>query len=170
LLDCETERETATQPLGWTVSGARCVRRPGANEGSVAQAEGKGWLSTYDPKRGDAAVANARSPTFSGGAGSFLIFKIGGGSASGVRLALRDASGRELATFRGADDQTLRTLLVDLAPHSDGELYLEVIDADTGRWGHLLLDAVMLLDLEPLPSEQALSSQRNDALHAPGLD
>jgi hypothetical protein len=180
LLDCETERETeretggetqhATQPLGWTLSGARCVRRPGTDEAPIAQAEGKGWLSTYDSRRGDAALADARSPTFSGGADRFLLFKLGGGSSSGVRLTLRDASGRDLATFRGAGDQTLRTVLVDLRPHSDGELHLDVIDAEMGSSGHLLLDAVMLLDLEPLPSEQAISSQRADALPPPGRD
>jgi hypothetical protein len=139
---------------------------PGARRRASARAGVAGWLAAS----GAAASPHRAHCPFSGGADSFLIFKIGGGSANGVRLALRDASGRELAAFRGADDQVLRTMLVDLGSHSDGELHLDVIDGDTGRWGHLLLDAVMLLDLEPLPSEQALSSQRDDALHAPRLD
>jgi arabinofuranosyltransferase len=154
LLDCEAE------PQGWTLSGARCVRRPGKGEGPVAQVEGKAWLSTYDPKRGDAASAEARSPAFAGGSNTFLMFKLGGGAGNGVRVALRDASGRELGSYRGANDQTLRAVLVDLRPY-DRELHLELSDAESGSWGHLLLDAVALVEVDSLPNEASAVSRQD---------
>jgi hypothetical protein len=162
LLDCEADSEAVR--LGWVFSGARCVRRPGKGEGPAAQVEGQAWLSTYDPRRGDAVSADARSPAFSAGADTFLMFKIAGGSGDAVSAALREASGLELATYRGENDQTLRARLVDLSPYTDRELYLDVIDADRGSWGHLLLDAVTLVELEPIPSEPARASRQRAAL------
>jgi arabinofuranosyltransferase len=149
LLDCQTG------PSGWALSGAACVRRAGKGEGNVAQVEGTAWLSTYDAKRGDRAIAAASSPVFAGGAGSFLIFKLGGGAGDGLRLALRDDSGRDLATYRGANDQTLRPTLVALEPYAGRALHLELVDEEQGAWGHLLLDAVSVVDVEPLLSVAA---------------
>lgn len=143
VLDCETE------PSGWRLSGASCVRKAARGEQAVAQVEGAAWLSTYDAKRGDRGLAEASSPAFVAGPSSFLVFKLGGGASDGVRLLLRDASGLELASYRGESDQKLRATLVDLQPYAGQSLHLDVVDAERGVGGHLLLDAVAVLDLEP---------------------
>jgi arabinofuranosyltransferase len=149
LLDCEAE------PSGWTLSGAACVHRTGKGEGNVAQVEGTAWLSTYDAKRGDRGLATASSPVFAGGPGSFLIFKLAGGAGDGLRLVLRDDAGHDLAIYRGANDRTLRPSLVELEPYAGQLLHLEVVDEEQGAWGHLLLDAVSVVDVEPRLSATA---------------
>jgi len=154
LLDCED-----TSP-GWTLTGARCVRRPGKNEGPVTGAEGA-WLSTYDPKRGDSTLGEARSPAFAGGPNTFLLLKLGGGSGNDVRVALRDAAGQELASYRGQNDQVLRATLIDLGPYAGRELHLDVIDADPAGWGHVLVDEVILLELEAQAGEAAHVSRQD---------
>jgi arabinofuranosyltransferase len=143
LLDCEAA------PSGWEISGARCTEAPGRDEGRVSGQQGSAWLTTYGPKNGDRAVAELRSPIFTPGPNSLLMFELGGGSVPGLRAVLTDADGRELASFQAQNDQRLRPQFVELAPYAGRALRLALGDAARGGWGHLLLDAVSLVELKP---------------------
>jgi hypothetical protein len=48
--------------------------------------------------------------------------------------------------------------VVDLRPY-DRELRLEVIDDDLGAWGHLLLEAATIVQVEPGANETAHASR-----------
>jgi len=150
LLDCDSE------PVGWSLSAARCTKRAAEKEAPVTGAVGA-WLTTFGVKNGDRLVARVSSPPFRATGSSMLVLALGGGSGDDVRVELHAASGDVLATARGKDDQQLRPVVVDLRPFAGQELQLVLIDQARGGWGHLLMDGVAVFTLNGAAPSAALN-------------
>ena len=85
----------------------------------------------------------ALSPAFAAESDQYLIFLIAGGVGSGVGLRLL-ADGGEAAVWRGENTERFRRVIFPLADVAGQRLQLELFDDETGGWGHIMLDHVML--------------------------
>ena len=132
----------------WRLDGD-AVTIEGQHERTVGQQPisgnvGRGFLNSYHPNRGDAVTGTARSPAFTTADGSLLTFLIAGGSGDGVGVRLL-ADGAEVTVWRGKDTEHFEEVGYLLAGLEGQTLQLELFDAETGGWGHIMLDHVMLV-------------------------
>ncbi len=109
---------------------------------------GPGFLTTFHPDKGDRVTGRALSPEFAARADQHLAFLIAGGAGSGVGLRLL-ADGEEAAVWRGKNSERFETVFYSLAEVAGKRLQLELFDDETGGWGHIMLDHVMLSGQAP---------------------
>ena len=107
--------------------------------------EGRGFLTSYHPDKGDRATGRALSPAFTAESDQYLAFLIAGGVGSGVGLRLL-ADGDEAAVWRGENTERFKRVVYPLAEVAGQRLQLELFDGETGGWGHIMLDNVTLLE------------------------
>ena len=151
-----TTEETPGGPLGdftagftnWRLDGD-AVTRYGQHEYTVEQQPISGnvsseFLTSYHPDRGDAATGTARSPEFTGTDDQLLIFLIAGGMGDGVGVRLL-ADGTEVKVWRGRDTEHFELVIHPLVDIAGKRLSLEIFDHETGGWGHVMLDHVLLV-------------------------
>jgi hypothetical protein len=98
-------------------------------------------VETAGPRPDDEQTGRIRSPKFvlQKPAVSFLI---GGGSAPETYIALCTADGRRLLEARGKRSEVMRRVVWRPEEALGQPLYLEVVDAEKGPWGHVTLDDV----------------------------
>ena len=104
---------------------------------------GRGFLTSYHPDKGDRTTGQALSPTFTAESDQYLVFLIAGGAGYGVGLRLL-ADGDEAASWRGQDTERFKWVIYPLGEVAGQRLQLELFDDETGGWGHIMLDHVML--------------------------
>ena len=104
----------------------------------------RGFLTSYHPDKGNRATGRVLSPAFTAEPGQHLTFLIAGGAGSGVGLRLL-ANGAEVAVWRGRNTEQFRQVVHPLAAVAGERLWLELFDDETGGWGHIMLDHVMLV-------------------------
>ena len=105
---------------------------------------GRGFLTSYHPENGDRAIGRALSPAFTADSDQYLKFLIAGGGDSGVGLRLL-ADGDEAGVWRGETTERFKRVVYPLAEVAGQRLQLELFDNETGGWGHIMLDHVMLV-------------------------
>jgi len=133
---------------GWTVYGRSFAAGP--SQGRVGrQKRIRGHvgslLNSYGPNEGDEATGRATSPSFVAGADQVLGFGLGGGDRRGLNVLLVSEDGRALMAWTGNQSTTLEPVRYDLSTLAGQTLHLEVVDASTRSWGHILLDEVEIL-------------------------
>ena len=114
--------------------------------------EGRGFLTSYHPDKGDRATGRALSPAFTAGHDQYLAFLVAGGKGDRVGLRLL-ADGDETAVWRGGNTERFERVVHPLAGVEGQRLQLELFDNETGGWGHIMLDHVMLV--QQLAEERA---------------
>ena len=105
---------------------------------------GWGFLTSFHPRQGDAALGSARSPQFTAGPDDALAFLLAGGESERVGLRLL-ADGREVQVWRGEDDIFFNPVVYRLGAVAGKTLQLELFDDEVGPWGHIMLDHVTLV-------------------------
>lgn len=105
---------------------------------------GWGFLTSFHPRQGDAALGSARSPQFTAGPDDALAFLIAGGESEHVGLRLL-ADGREAQVWRGEDDIFFNPVVYPLSEVAGKTLQLEMFDDEVVPWGHIMLDHVTLV-------------------------
>jgi len=105
---------------------------------------GPGFLTSYHPAAWDAATGTARSPEFAATDDDLLTFRIAGGGGDGVGVRLL-ADGVQIEVWRGRYSEHFEMVLHPLSGLADKTLQLEMFDHDTGDWGHIMLDHVMVM-------------------------
>ena len=112
-----------------------------------------GFLTSYHPVRRDAATGVARSPEFTATEDALLTFLIAGGADVDVGVRLL-ADGVEVGVWRGRHtwyfgfSEHLEMIVRPLADVAGKTLQLELFDHETGGWGHIMLDHVLLVSPE----------------------
>ena len=132
---------------GWLLEG-EAVTNHGQNEryrdqSPISGNKGRGFLTSYHPDKGDLTTGRAFSPAFTAESDQYLTFLIAGGVGSGVGLRLL-AGGDEAAVWRGENTERFKRVVYPLAEVAGQRLQLELFDNETGGWGHIMLDSVML--------------------------
>jgi sucrose-6-phosphate hydrolase SacC (GH32 family) len=93
---------------------------------------------------GEDATGSLRSAEFVlGGDGRIDFLVSGGNDPEHLSISLVDAAtGERVFSQTGHDGEEYRRQVWDAADHVGGRFYIEVVDQDTGGWGHLNVDDV----------------------------
>lgn len=105
---------------------------------------GPGFLTSFHPTASDAATGAARSPEFTATDDELLAFRIAGGGGDGVGVRLL-ADGAPIEVWRGRYSEHFEAVVHPLSGLADKTLQLEMFDHETGDWGHIMLDHVMVM-------------------------
>ena len=108
---------------------------------------GKGFVNTFDPE-GDDAVGTLTSPEFELNK-RYLHFLIGGGGFEGKTCVSLRVGGKEVRSATGKGAETLEWATFDLTGFAGKKGRVQIIDRQTGGWGHINADQFVLSD-EPV--------------------
>ncbi|HWE36100.1 MAG TPA: PVC-type heme-binding CxxCH protein [Isosphaeraceae bacterium] len=139
----------------WTAEGAAFGCQP--VEGDAVHArrgdmrsghQGKYWVGTFEVG-GDAPRGTLTSVPFRV-TSPFASFLVGGGRSEETRVeVVRKDSGQVVFRASGEDVEDLRRVAVDLRPHLGREVFIRVVDAASGGWGHVNFDDFRLHETKP---------------------
>ena len=119
-------------------------RKPFPHQHHIAYNIGLDFLTTFHPATGDQVEGRALSPEFTAAADALLSFRIAGGDGQGVGLRLL-ADGEQAAVWRGFRNEQFRRIEKPLAEFAGKRLQLELFDHETGGWGHVMLNHVLIM-------------------------
>ena len=111
---------------------------------------GKGLVNSF--RDGDATTGKLTSPTFAVER-DFITFKIGGGRKPGVECINLVVNGKVVRSATGMDDEKLEWEAWDVRDLAGSQAHIEILDADTGGWGHINVDQITHSDKTPTPEE-----------------
>ncbi|MCX7599060.1 MAG: non-lysosomal glucosylceramidase [Armatimonadetes bacterium] len=152
---------------GWQVVSGNLGPQPTASSndrwGGNFGKQGRYFIGTYelpgpDGTGSDQPTGELRSPVFTLNY-DHLSFLIGGGAhGDATFMALVDAeTGHELLRATGRNTETMRREVWDVSAFKGRRVYLRIVDAHTGGWGHVNVDDIR----EITPEEwQALERER----------
>ena len=106
---------------------------------------GPGILTSHHPTDGDILTGSAASPEFTAEADQHLAFLIAGGMGDGVGARLL-SDGEEVEVWRGQNSEWFRQVIYPLAELAGSTLQLQLFDNETGYFGHIMLDHVLILE------------------------
>ena len=113
---------------------------------------GPGFLTSYHPSKGDRVTGRALSPEFIATTDQLLSLLIAGGKGEGVGVRLL-ADDEQVAVWRGQNTEHFERVIYPLTDVAGKRLQLELFDRETGGWGHIMLDHVILLRRQPKEHE-----------------
>ncbi|MCB9914983.1 MAG: VCBS repeat-containing protein [Planctomycetes bacterium] len=154
----------------WTAEGAAFLGQPVLGDTCVVRGRepslhaGRAWVGGYELE-GDAPTGRLRSASFVLDA-DWASFLVGGGSSQATRVELVDADGDVLCRATGADYESMKVVVVDLAAHRGARAHLELVDEATGGWGHLNFDDFLLHDERPVIDADRLALPLDVVAHA----
>jgi len=149
----------------WTAEGEAFAGQP--VKGDTVDARGRGmksqhagafWVGSYEVK-GDEVQGTLRSAPFVL-AKPFLRFLVAGGSKAGTRVeVVRRDTGAIVFQAAGDDTEELKPVVADLSAHLGKEVFVRVVDRESGPWGHVNFDDVTLWSSRPTgPARQRPAS------------
>ncbi|WP_281255846.1 GH32 C-terminal domain-containing protein [Deinococcus hopiensis] len=136
---------------GWTATGEAFGTRPATgalpNQQAVTGYVGSGLVNTY--VRGDASVGTLTSPNFTLSKG-YINFLIGGGAypwggANPTALNLI-IDGKVVRSATGKNAEALAWTSWDVREFAGRNAQFQVVDQNTGQWGHINLDHLLFSD------------------------
>ncbi|WP_035840194.1 glycoside hydrolase family 32 protein [Kitasatospora azatica] len=151
------EGSTYSSPVGdWTTTGTAFGTGPAQGtlpgQQQVSGYLGHGLVNSY--LSGDSSTGTLTSPTFTIDK-KYLDFLIGGGdhpassdAPTAVELVV---DGKVVRSATGTDNEALNWASWDLSALQGKQAQIKVVDDDTGGWGHLNLDQVVLSDTQAQP-------------------
>jgi non-lysosomal glucosylceramidase len=107
---------------------------------------GKYLVNTF--RGGDASTGTLTSPEFTVRR-PFLNFRIGGGSHPGKTCLNLLVDGKVVRTATGKDRERLEWASWDVSEFHGRQAVLEIVDRDTGGWGHINIDDIQFADEPP---------------------
>ncbi len=131
----------------WTVVGEAFGTEPAhgtlPDQQTVTGFQGKGLANSY--VNGDNSVGKLVSQPFTIQR-RFIRFLIGGGHYSGtqLRLVLVDKIVRAAS---GNDNERLEAVVWDVREFAGQTAHLEIVDEETGEWGHMNVDDIVFSDV-----------------------
>ncbi|HWD18561.1 MAG TPA: glycoside hydrolase family 32 protein [Verrucomicrobiae bacterium] len=126
---------------------------PGAFPGQnpVAGYRGHGLVNTF--LNGDGSTGTLTSPAFTV-TNDYINFLIGAGSHAGVTCMNLLVDGQIVRTATGHDNELLTWDSWDVHALRNRTARIQIVDEDTGGWGHINVDDIMLADAPARPSAQ----------------
>ena len=137
---------------GWTITGNAFGRGPSrgteANQQSVSGFAGKGLVNTF--RGGDARQGTATSKPFRIEK-RYIGLLIGGGKHPGETCVNLRVGDKVVRTATAQDKETLEPVSWDVADLKGSEAVIEIVDSQTGSWGHINVDQIVFSDVPPEP-------------------
>ncbi|HOD84040.1 MAG: hypothetical protein BWX88_03603 [Planctomycetes bacterium ADurb.Bin126] len=135
----------------WTVEGEAFGKAPA--KGTIKQQQkvsgfgGRGLVNTYF-NGSDQTQGKLTSPPFTVQR-DFICFLIGGGHFAGKTCINLLVDGKAVRTMAGQDNEKLEWRHWDVKEFRDKEARIEIVDAESGPWGHINIDQIEQRDLPP---------------------
>jgi putative membrane-bound dehydrogenase-like protein len=150
----------------WKTTGNAFAKQP--VEGDVivkrrgdmrSQHQGNFWIGTYE-NGGDDLTGTLTSVPFKV-TQPYCAFLVAGGSKAGTRVELYDVGIKKpFFQISGEDSENLRPIVVELKGHVGREMYIRVVDSETGGWGHINFDDFKFYEEPPtLPNAIDLNNR-----------
>lgn len=147
---------------GFTATGTAFHTRPYRHDElperyRPANPRGRGFVNTHNAHAGedsveaDKHVGKLTSPEFTIER-KHINFLIGGGNHPGKTCINLLVDGKVVASETGRNSLTLRAAHFDVAEHEGKRARLEIVDDETGGWGHITIDHIVFSD-EPAREE-----------------
>ena len=139
------------QPIkGDTVAARRSDMR--------SEHQGNYWIGTFETS-GDEPQGTLTSIPFKV-TQRYASFRVGGGAHAGTRVELVRADNQEVVfKTSGYDGENLRPVVVDLRPHEGKEIFIRIIDQESGGWGHINFDDFRLYAKRPKPANELVATK-----------
>ncbi|QFR02257.1 glycoside hydrolase family 32 protein [Streptomyces phaeolivaceus] len=146
----------------WTATGDAFGQAPATGtlpgQQQVSGFQGGGLVNTF--LNGDAGTGTLTSPEFTLDK-RYVNFLIGGGnhpagSAGPTALELL-VDGQVVRSATGKDAEALETASWDVGDLAGKKARIRMVDDNTGGWGHINADQIVLSDTEALPGSQETS-------------
>lgn len=141
----------------WTATGEAFAQQPVKGpidqnrkygKGRVAEHQGDFWIGGYE-KLEDRPKGTLTSAPFKV-IHPWATFRVGGGSLSGTRVELvRVENGQVFYTARGNSNETMSVIGVDLQKVMGQEIFVRLVDEESGGWGHVNFDDFRLHGEKP---------------------
>jgi len=140
---------------GWTVAGEAFGKRPATGtfgkQQPISGWKGRFFVNTFhggsDKDRG-----KLTSRTFTI-AERYIAFLIGGGDHAGKTCLNLVVDGKVVRTAVGARREKLSRDHWDVADLKGRKAHLEIVDNETGPWGHVNVDDILFTNLPPVKQE-----------------
>lgn len=119
-----------------------------------ADPDGTGFVNSHNAHSGedsgaaDRHVGKLTSPAFTVRR-RYLNFRIGGGNHPGKTCVNLIVDGKAARTATGKDSVQLHPVSFDVGEFEGKEARIEIVDNETGGWGHITVDTIVQAD-EPL--------------------
>jgi sucrose-6-phosphate hydrolase SacC (GH32 family) len=137
---------------GWSTTGTAFGTGPVhgelPNQQKVDGYLGHGFVNSY--LGGDQARGRLTSPEFTVDR-PYISFLIGGGYHPRTTCINLLVSGKVVETATGADDEHLEWCTWDVKAWMGKQAKLQIVDTDTGQWGHINVDQIIQTDKPPVP-------------------
>ena len=142
---------------GWTVRGDCFGDRPARGtlprQQPVSGFEGEGLVNTFSD--GDGPQGELISDPFILDR-AFISFLIGGGNHPGETCLSLRVGGKVVRTATGKDRELLEPMSWDVREFAGQQAVLEIVDHNSGPWGHINVDQIMLADVPLLTTPTLL--------------
>ncbi|MBE3068773.1 MAG: hypothetical protein IMZ66_00910 [Planctomycetes bacterium] len=136
----------------WTVTGdagaAALAAGTSANQQDVSGWHGKRFINTYQP--GDGPQCTLTSKPFKI-AEPYIAFLVGGGNHPGETCMNLLVGGKAVRTVAGRDAEALVPGHWDVREFVGQEATLEIVDRNSGPWGHINIDYIQFANFVPGP-------------------
>jgi putative membrane-bound dehydrogenase-like protein len=142
----------------WTASGDAFVKQPVRGDAVAkrrddmkSQHQGEYWIGSFENAAGDKAQGTLTSAPFKVEYG-WASFLVGGGSLPKTKIELVLKEGEsERSVFRasGTDSENLRPIVANLTPYVGKQIFIRVVDQESGPWGHINFDNFRFYDKQP---------------------
>ena len=139
-------------PPGWVTTGTAFGTGParGTLRGQqpVDGFVGRGLVDSY--LGGDGPTGTLTSPPFTVER-AYINLLVGGGSHPGRTCVNLLVDGKVVRTATGADEEQLSAVTWDVGPLRGRRVQVQVVDAETGGWGHINVDQIVQSDAAAEP-------------------
>lgn len=107
--------------------------------GKVANHQGEFWIGGYE-KLEDKPHGTLTSAPFKV-THPWASFRLGATALPGTRVELVRADNQQVFfTMRGRSSETMTPVVVDLQPVKEREIFIRIVDEESGGWGHVNFD------------------------------
>jgi putative membrane-bound dehydrogenase-like protein len=139
----------------WVATGTAFAKQPVKGDTVLARRsdmksdhQGNFWIGTFEIS-GDAPQGTLTSVPFKV-TQPYASFLVGGGSHANTRVELVRADDKKvLFTASGLDSENLRPVVADLQAAQGREIFIRLVDEDSGGWGHINFDNFRLYAQRP---------------------
>ena len=141
----DTKISTGSQPSpAGPAFGDKPAPGKAADQQEIPGFQGKQLVNTYYPD-GDGLTGVLTSPGFKIKKG-FVAFLIGGGSMKEKTCVNLVIGGKVVLSATGKNDEQLLPVVWDVRGFKNKSAFLEIVDNETGGWGHINVDQIVFSD------------------------
>ncbi|HSU56026.1 MAG TPA: PVC-type heme-binding CxxCH protein, partial [Candidatus Dormibacteraeota bacterium] len=160
----------------WTATGTAFEKQPIKGDtipprrsDMKSQHQGNFWIGTYEIA-GDAPQGTLTSLPFKV-TQPFAAFLIGGGSHAKTRVELVRADNQQpFFKASGNNSENMRPVVVDLKEQQGKEIFIRLIDQESGGWGHINFDDFRFYAQRPVFANEFEIAKAANANELPPID